>query len=185
MIVVTTSCAPTVALSTPGIPAHTAPAAIPPSSTMGSRIGDGRVLNLIPMAVHAIDPTSSCPSAPMLNRPALKGRATATPVVISGMAKTMVLEISSAGFSPCVQPIPSPPQSNPAYALKGLAPVAPTISAPTANAKTTDPNGIASPPARRRTIGGKPGGRGRARPAPVPEAVAMPECPRVGSVRRS
>src|SRR5439155_21806073 len=151
-------------------------------STMGSRIGEGRVLNLIPMAVHAIDPTSSCPSAPMLNRPALKGRATATPVVISGMAKTMVLVISSAGLAPCVQPIPSPPQSNPAYALNGLSPVAPTISAPTANAKTTDPNGIASPPARRRTIGGKPGGRGRARPAPVPEAVAMPECPRVVAV---
>src|SRR5438094_297597 len=48
MIVVTTSCAPTVALSTPGIPAHTAPAAIPPSSTMGSRIGDGRGLRPSP-----------------------------------------------------------------------------------------------------------------------------------------
>ena len=184
MIVVTTSCAPTVAFNTPGMPAHTAPAAMPPSSTMGRRIGEGRVLNLMPMAAQAIDPASSWPSAPMLNRPARNGKATATPVVISGMTKTIVLEISSAGFSPCVQPMPSPPQIKPAYALNGFAPVTPTISAPTTKAKTTEPNGIASPPARRRTIGGRPGGRGRALPAPVPEVVAM-ECPRVGSERRT
>src|SRR5207244_12441943 len=110
MIVVTTSCAPTVALSTPGIPAHAAPAAIPPSSTMGSRIGDGRVLNLIPMAVHAIDPTSNCPSAPMLNRPALKGRATETPVVISGMERTMEVTFSCAGLYSCVLPTHNNPQ---------------------------------------------------------------------------
>src|SRR5438067_11669306 len=127
MIVVTTSCAPTVALSTPGIPAHSAPAAIPPSSTMGSRIGDGRVLNLITMAVHAIDPTSSCPSAPMLKRPAVQGRAPATPVVISGVAKTLVLEISSAGLSHCLQQLTSRTQRDPASAPNGYAPVAPTV----------------------------------------------------------
>ncbi len=60
---------------------------------MGSRIGVGSVLNLIPMAVQAIEPASSCPSAPMLNKPALNGSATATPVAISGVRKTIVLEI--------------------------------------------------------------------------------------------
>ena len=100
MIVVTTSWAPTVALSTPAIPAQKAPAAIPPSKTIGSRIGDGKPLNLTPIAVQAMAPASSWPSAPMLKSPARKGRATAIPVVISGTRKTIVLEICSAEFSP-------------------------------------------------------------------------------------
>ena len=93
MIVVTTSWAPTVALSTPATPAHSAPATIPPIRTIGSRIGAGQLANLIPIAVQAIEPASSCPSAPMLNKPALNGSATATPVVMSGVRNTMVLEI--------------------------------------------------------------------------------------------
>ena len=92
MIVVTTSWAPTVALSTPATAAQSAPATMPPTSTIGSRIGAGSVPNLIPIAVQAIAPAMSCPSAPMLNRPARKGSATATPVVIRGMMNTIVFE---------------------------------------------------------------------------------------------
>src|SRR5205814_466225 len=63
MIVVTTSCAPTVAFNTPGMPAHNAPASMPPTSTMGSKIGEGRWPNLIPLAVQAMAPASTLPSA--------------------------------------------------------------------------------------------------------------------------
>ncbi len=66
---------------------------MPLMSTIGSRIGAGSELNLIPTAVHAMDPASSWPSAPMLNRPARNGRATATPAVMSGIKNTIVFEI--------------------------------------------------------------------------------------------
>ena len=49
---VTTSCAPTVALSTPAMPAQNAPASAPPTSTMGRRMGAGRVLNCVPIATQ-------------------------------------------------------------------------------------------------------------------------------------
>jgi len=54
---------------------------------------EGRLRVMLNSTVQAIEPASSCPSAPMLNRPALNGSATATPVAMSGVRNTMVLEI--------------------------------------------------------------------------------------------
>src|SRR5258708_9802500 len=63
---------------------------------------------------------------------------------------------------------------SPAYALKGLPPVAATRSPPTTKEKTTEPSGIARPLATRRTIvirfqAGRAAGDGRpSRPSPAP-----------------
>ena len=101
-----------VAFRTPATPAHSAPPTMPPTRTIGSRMGDGSELNLIPIAVHAIEPASSWPSAPMLNRPARNGSATAMPAVMSGMTNTIVFEIWRPGFSPPAHPMPKPPQTS-------------------------------------------------------------------------
>ena len=151
------------------MPAQNAPAAIPPSNTMGSRIGAGNVLNLTPMAVHATAPARYWPSAPMLNRPARNGSATATPAMSSGVTKIIVLEICSAEFSPPLQRIPRPPQTRPWYATTGSPPVPATMSPPTTNAKSTDPTGTASPRVNRRRGSGIRGMRG---PAALTDEVA-------------
>ena len=83
MIVVITSCAPTVALRTPAIPAQTAPASVPP--TIASRMcGNGLMLaKETPIQFATIRPTKYWPWPPMLNIPQRKAKATARPVRMS------------------------------------------------------------------------------------------------------
>ena len=79
MIVVITSCALVRALSAPAIPAQIAPASIPAAIARIAWSGQGTPVTAKPTQAAARAPTESCPSAPMLNRPALKARATAIP----------------------------------------------------------------------------------------------------------
>ena len=79
MIVETTSFTPRVTLSAPAM------AAYPPAAAMATRTmnstwsGPGRVTTA-PAAAAKSAPMRYCPSAPMLNRPILKPRATARPM---------------------------------------------------------------------------------------------------------
>ena len=84
MIVVITSCAPHFARSAPGTnptapPAHIA--AIVQSGTATS--ADVPAGSASPTSAAASPPAASCPSAPMLNRPARSPTATARPVQMS------------------------------------------------------------------------------------------------------
>ena len=80
MIVEITSWAPTVALSTPAIPAHAAPASV--AATTASRMC-GVVLivaNETPTQLATMMPRKYWPWPPMLNIPARNAKATARPV---------------------------------------------------------------------------------------------------------
>ena len=78
MIVVITSCAPTVAFRKPAIPAQAAPAA---AATIPSRMCAGRAMctNETPIQFAQMRPTRYWPLPPMLNRPQRKAKATARP----------------------------------------------------------------------------------------------------------
>ncbi len=87
MMVEMTSCAPYRARSTAGTTAHAAPASRAVLTTAGSAShADVPGGSLAPTAPTASPATASCPSAPMLNRPALSARSTATPDSSSGVA---------------------------------------------------------------------------------------------------
>jgi hypothetical protein len=83
MIVVITSCAPTVAFRKPAIAAHAAPASM--AAPMPSRICSGRVMltKLVPTQLATKSPMKYWPCPPMLNSPQRKANATASPVRIS------------------------------------------------------------------------------------------------------
>ena len=85
-----TSLAPTVALSTPAIPAQTAPAS--PAHTIASTMcsAGGSPANEEPAHTAAIPPTVYWPWPPMLNRPARNAKATASPTRISGVVTISV-----------------------------------------------------------------------------------------------
>jgi hypothetical protein len=87
MIVLITSCAPTFALRIAGNSAHSAAAAMPASSVSGSRERRGPVAQRRAHDSRGEGTDTSCPSAPMLNRPARNASATASPVKISGVAR--------------------------------------------------------------------------------------------------
>jgi hypothetical protein len=90
MIVVITSSAPTVAFSTPAMPAHTAPtaAAARTASVMCSH--PDIPSDAAPTTIAAYAPIRYWPWPPMLNTPARKASDTARPVRISGAAVTSV-----------------------------------------------------------------------------------------------
>jgi hypothetical protein len=90
MIVEITSLAPTVALRPPAMPAQTAPArqAAAIASTMCGNAG--MPAKEEPTQTAAIDPMMNCPCPPMLNSPARKAKATASPVRISGVVTISV-----------------------------------------------------------------------------------------------
>ena len=83
MIVVITSCAPTVAFRNPAIPAQTAPAAA--ATVIPSRMCAGRAMftKETPIQLAQISPTRYWPLPPMLNRPQRKANATARPTRIN------------------------------------------------------------------------------------------------------
>ena len=90
MIVLITSCAPKRALSTPGIAPQPAPAAAAASSASGSCTPAGRPVSEAPARPAAKPPRYIWPSTPMLNRPARKPSATASPVNSRGVARNRV-----------------------------------------------------------------------------------------------
>jgi hypothetical protein len=86
MIVVTTSCAPVLTLRMPGIKAHSIPASIAARMINGMRMKEGGPSSRVATAAAATSETMYWPSTPMLNIPALKATATASPEKISGVA---------------------------------------------------------------------------------------------------
>jgi hypothetical protein len=86
MIVTMTSWAPVRAFRSPGTKPHSAPPRKPAPTASGRWTNIGSPCRENPTKVATIAPTYSCPSAPMLNRPLRKPRATARPVKMSGVA---------------------------------------------------------------------------------------------------
>jgi hypothetical protein len=89
MIVVITSWAPVRALSTPAIPPHTAPPRNPAITASGRWMALGRS-QVNPTQPAHVAPMTSCPAAPMLNRPARNASATDKPASARGVASTRV-----------------------------------------------------------------------------------------------
>ena len=83
MIVVITSCAPTVALRK--VPAHTAPASIASTIASSACGSPGRSTHTEPTQTDTIAPTMYWPCPPMLNIPQRNANATARPVKMSGV----------------------------------------------------------------------------------------------------
>ena len=93
MIVVITSCAPTVPFSSPAIPAIAAPASMPASTVAMMRSQPGRSTafgNSVATRTATIDPARYWPWAPMLKRPQRKAKATASPVSTSATQRMSV-----------------------------------------------------------------------------------------------
>ena len=86
MIVEITSLAPVTAFSTPAIPPHSAPASAAAMTATAMCSTDGMWANDEPTHTAAIPPTVYWPWPPMLNMPARKANATASPTRISGVA---------------------------------------------------------------------------------------------------
>ena len=93
MIVEITSCAPTVALRTPAIPAYAAAASVPPTIAIrmcGS--GAHARAETTPSQLATSSPTKYWPWPPMLNIPQRKANATARPVRMSVVVASSVCE---------------------------------------------------------------------------------------------
>ena len=84
MIVVITSCAPTVAFRNPAIPAHAAPAIIATTIATTTWTNGFSPDMDEPIQTAKNEPTRYCPWPPMLNMPQRKANATARPVRING-----------------------------------------------------------------------------------------------------
>ena len=84
MIVVITSCAPTVAFRKPAIPAQSAPASAPATIASEDVQEAGQAGQVEPTQTAMIAPTRYWPWPPMLNIPQRNANATASPVRMSG-----------------------------------------------------------------------------------------------------
>ena len=79
-----------------------APPIAPQMIASGRWMTSGRPVKVKPARTASMPPMSSWPSPPMLNRPARKARATASPVKMSGVASVSVCEIArSDPTDPC------------------------------------------------------------------------------------
>ncbi len=85
MIVVITSCAPTVAFITPAIPAHAAPASVPATMHSVTCSQGLREASDEPSQTAKIVPTMYWPWPPMLNIPQRNANATARAVRTIGV----------------------------------------------------------------------------------------------------
>src|SRR6266481_4974935 len=92
MSVLMTSSTPNLLFNTAATPAHTAPAAIPATSSSGIEIQPGQPVIASPAVIVAAAPASNWPSAPIFSTPALNATATARPTMISGVARCSVPE---------------------------------------------------------------------------------------------
>ncbi len=73
---------------------HTAPPMIPATTASGRWMNHGSPVIEKPTSTAVMPPMSSCPSPPMLNRPARKATATARPVRMRGVASVRVAEMA-------------------------------------------------------------------------------------------
>lgn len=92
MIVIMTSCTFKYAFSTPGIKPHSAPANAAANKASGKWMILGKSKDT-PTQTAASQPTISCPSTPMLNKPVRKANATAKPVKMYGVVWRIVSPI--------------------------------------------------------------------------------------------
>ena len=90
MIVEITSWAPTIALSSPAMPAHAAPASVAATIVSTTCSSLGMSVNEEPTHTATYEPTRYWPWPPMLNSPQRKAKATASPVRISGVVRISV-----------------------------------------------------------------------------------------------
>ena len=93
MIVVITSCAPTVPLRKPAMPASTAPATMAPRTVTMMSAKPGRPTafgSSVAISTAAIEPARYWPWPPMLKRPHRNAKATARPVRTSGTQRMSV-----------------------------------------------------------------------------------------------
>ncbi len=154
MIVVITSCAPTVAFRSPAIAAHAAPARAASTTAIRMCAQDDSSTNETPIQAEIVAPTMYCPWPPMLKRPHLNANETASPVRISVVVRISVCcRLNAASdrswpsthgknqFSPV-------PLKMPLKVVNGLWPVAATTIIAIANAKKVVTSGITIPPAR-------------------------------------
>ena len=86
MIVLITSWAPVLARSAPGIPPQIAPPIVPAMRISGMATMPGRsvIHESAPTQAAVTPPANNCPSAPMLNSPARKAKASASAEPIKG-----------------------------------------------------------------------------------------------------
>ena len=82
MIILSTSLIPHLVFRNATMIPQTAPAAMAARKQRGIRIGLGRFPNRMPTTAAAMEPTTNCPSAPMLNTPVLNEKATERPATI-------------------------------------------------------------------------------------------------------
>ncbi len=90
MIVEITSCAPTVALRMPAIPAQTAPASVPATRHSSTCRNGFSVVNDAPSQTANVVPARYWPWPPMLNMPQRNANATARPVMMIGVVWSSV-----------------------------------------------------------------------------------------------
>ena len=90
MIVVITSCAPTVAFRMPAIPAQSAPASMANTIARNACGMPGMSAQVVPTQTAVIAPIVYWPWPPMLNMPQRNANATASPVRISGVVTSSV-----------------------------------------------------------------------------------------------
>ncbi len=90
MIVEITSCAPTVALRMPAIPAHAAPASVPMIRHSITCRNGFMFRNDEPTQTEKIVPARYWPCPPMLKRPQRKAKATASAVRMIGVVTSSV-----------------------------------------------------------------------------------------------
>src|SRR5579872_1291631 len=135
MIVVMTSLAPNRARRTPAIPPQIAPPIAPATRHNGISTTAGRCSAAPATAVHR-PPATSCPSAPMLKRPARNATATPSP------AKSNAVVWTSVSAKPCFEP--NAPRARAPNASIGLAWKASMTNDDTRSASASAPIGPAA-----------------------------------------
>src|SRR6476469_1634258 len=90
MIVEITSCAPTVALRMPAMPAHAAPASVPTTRQSITWTNGFMPRNDDPIQTEKIEPARYWPWPPMLNMPQRNANATASAVRMIGVVTSRV-----------------------------------------------------------------------------------------------
>ena len=154
MIVTITSWAPTVALSSPAMPAHSAPASAPSTSARTMWTTPGRPSRDEPIQTPTNDPIRYWPFPPMLKRPQRNANATARPVRISVVVRTSVVWRLNAAVVRSLPVTQGNSQLSPVplkisrYVESGFFPVVTTITRPPRrNATSVVMSAVASPPA--------------------------------------
>ena len=154
MIVVITSCAPTVAFRIPAIPAQTAPASIASTIARSACGIPGMPAQTEPTQTATIAPIVYWPCPPMLNSPQRNANATASPVRISGVVTSSVCwRLNSASDSlvrgePREEPVQAGALEDPLVRRDRVVAGRRTTIPPMKKASTVVISGVTIPPAR-------------------------------------